>query len=91
MSVFGLVVFSSSFQNSIFKFQCHAECVFNETGLFANNVIQHDKIVEVTKDLFKDTTEFMPVIDAAMKKCKGVGRFLIFQILLVNPTFNWRF
>ncbi|CAD7079854.1 unnamed protein product [Hermetia illucens] len=59
---------------------CHAECVFNETGLSANNVIQHDKMVEVTKDLFKDTTEFMPVIDAAMKKCKGVAEAKLVKI-----------
>ncbi|XP_037923293.1 uncharacterized protein LOC119659326 [Hermetia illucens] len=53
---------------------CYGECVFNETGLAVDGVIQRDKISSVIGEFYKDMPDLIPVATEAIEKCGEIIR-----------------
>lgn len=51
--------------------QCLAECIFNETGILKDRVLQADVAVSQAKTLLQQTEQdWIPAFEASIKSCK---------------------
>ncbi|XP_037926712.1 general odorant-binding protein 66-like [Hermetia illucens] len=77
--------------NEKFPFQkgepnfCHGECVFNETRISVNGVIQKDKISSILGEMYKEMPDFIPVITKAVEKCEETVRNKMAKIMEHKP------
>ncbi|CAD7079857.1 unnamed protein product [Hermetia illucens] len=60
---------------------CVDECIFNETGVTVNGVVQKDKLSEKIGELYKDIPDFLPGVAKAIEKCDEFVRAKLVEIM----------
>lgn len=58
----------------VHSLQCLAECIFNESGILKDRVLQPDVAINQAKGLLQQSEqEWIPAFETSIKSCKEFG------------------